>query len=95
MGGPRRPSSANTHHTTLHHTTPAQVIPAIDSDTESGDGKGKKVKRSFLNPKILPGRQPLPTRGKDGFYKFADHPEFRPNLSPKEVRGLACSPASL
>lgn len=36
-------------------------------------------------PTVLPGRQPLPTRDADGTLLFADHPEFRPNLTPKEV----------
>jgi len=28
---------------------------------------------------------PLPTRNKDGVFIFEDHPDFQPNLSPKEV----------
>jgi hypothetical protein len=69
-----------------------KVIPAIDSDDEGkgGGGGGKKGRMSFLSPKVLPGRQPLPTRRKDGTYNFADHPEFRPNLSPREVRARVC-----
>ena len=27
----------------------------------------------------------LPKRDKEGFLRFADHPKFRPNLTPKEV----------
>jgi hypothetical protein len=63
-----------------------KVIPALD-EVSGDEGKGAKKGRStFIDPKILPGRKPLPTRQKDGTYKFEDHPEFRPNLSPKEVR---------
>lgn len=66
-----------------------KVIPALDEFSGDEEGKGAKKGRStFIDPKIFPGRQPLPTRQKDGTYKFADHPEFRPNLSPKEVRCL-------
>jgi len=64
-----------------------RVIPAIDSDDEGTKGGGtKKGRTACLTPKVLPGRQPLPTRRKDLTYNFADHPEFKPNLSPKEVR---------
>ena len=31
---------------------------------------------------------PLPTRNKNNQLVFKDHPEFRPNLSPKEVLNL-------
>ena len=34
---------------------------------------------------IYPDTAPPPTRNAKGEYCFADHPEFRPNLSPKEV----------
>jgi hypothetical protein len=37
---------------------------------------------------IHPAKQPLPTRNTDGDLIFADHPEFRPNLTPKEVLQL-------
>eukprot|EP00746_Dinoflagellata_sp_MGD_P001714 gnl/MRDRNA2_/MRDRNA2_103262_c0_seq1.p1 gnl/MRDRNA2_/MRDRNA2_103262_c0~~gnl/MRDRNA2_/MRDRNA2_103262_c0_seq1.p1 ORF type:complete len:269 (-),score=51.25 gnl/MRDRNA2_/MRDRNA2_103262_c0_seq1:12-818(-) len=38
--------------------------------------------------KVLPKKLGIPTRGKDGSYVFKDHPEFKPNLSPKEVLQL-------
>lgn len=34
---------------------------------------------------VLPTRQSAPKRRPDGEFVFADHPNFRPNLSPKEV----------
>ncbi len=68
-----------------------RVIPAIDSDDEGTKGGGaKKGRTAYLTPKVLPGRQPLPTRRKDLTYNFADHPEFKPNLSPKEVCMRVC-----
>ena len=41
---------------------------------------GKKQKMTYLDPKVFGTRMPLPTRAADGTYRFADHPEFRPNL---------------
>jgi len=38
--------------------------------------------------RVLPGRCPLPERSADGDLIFADHPEFRPNLTPEEVLRL-------
>lgn len=37
---------------------------------------------------VLPKRAAIPQRGKDGCFVFKDHPEFKPNLSPKEVLQL-------
>jgi hypothetical protein len=45
--------------------------------------KNKKPKGGA--PKIFPERQPLPTRDAAGKLHFADHPEFTPNMTPKEV----------
>jgi Cu/Zn superoxide dismutase len=33
----------------------------------------------------MPQKRTRPTRAKNGEYRFADHPEFRPNLSPEEM----------
>lgn len=53
-----------------------------------------KKKELYKDPPVLPvfdgsvleGRQAEPRRDpKTGEYKFADHPEFRPNLSPMEI----------
>jgi len=38
--------------------------------------------------KVLPHRAAEPTRAEDGCLMFAEHPEFRPNLSPAEVLRL-------
>jgi hypothetical protein len=38
--------------------------------------------------KVLPGTHPLPKRNAKGELVFADHPELRPNLTPKEVMQL-------
>lgn len=38
--------------------------------------------------KVLSKRASIPKRGKDGCFVFKDHPEFKPNLSPKEVLQL-------
>ena len=38
---------------------------------------------------VLEGvKMPLPTRNSSGHLVFEDHPEFRPNLTPKEVLQL-------
>lgn len=36
-------------------------------------------------PKVLDERAPVPEKDEDGCLAFEDHPEFRPNLTPKEV----------
>ena len=46
--------------------------------------KDKKLKKGGA-PKIFPESQPLPTRDAMGKLHFADHPEFTPNMTPKEV----------
>lgn len=37
---------------------------------------------------VLKKKASIPKRGKDGCFVFADHPAFKPNLSPKEVLQL-------
>jgi hypothetical protein len=37
---------------------------------------------------VLPKQQPIPERNAAGELEFPDHPEFRPNLTPKEVMQL-------
>lgn len=51
------------------------------------DGKSSKGTNggSARHPVELPDRQPLPTRNAANELVFADHPEFRPNLTPAEV----------
>lgn len=65
-----------------------KIVASFESDDEGGGGAAaaKKGRSSFLTPKVLQGTKPLPSRKPDGTYHFADHPEFKPNLSPKEVR---------
>lgn len=38
--------------------------------------------------KVFGGIQPIPKRNSNGEFTFPDYPEFRPNLSPKEVLQL-------
>ncbi|KAM3577187.1 hypothetical protein VYU27_000870 [Nannochloropsis oceanica] len=45
--------------------------------------KNKKPKGGA--PQIFSGMQPLPTRDAAGKLHFADHPDFTPNMTPKEV----------
>lgn len=83
--------------TPSHSSTPAgrkrkevnyneeKVHPAIESEDE-GKGGAKKGRMTAPDPKIFKERKPLPTRKPNGHYHFADHPEFSPNLSPKEAR---------
>ena len=55
------------------------------SSNSTSTGNGYKTPPSV---KVLPGRMPLPTRNKNNELVFKDHPEFRPNLTPKEVLHL-------
>lgn len=45
----------------------------------------KKRGKPKLVHKVLSYDMPLPTRNKKGELVFKDHPEFRPNLTPKQV----------
>jgi hypothetical protein len=47
-----------------------------------------KTSASVGKVTIYKERQPVPKRGKDGCFSFADYPAFRPNLSPSEVLKL-------
>eukprot|EP01031_Cornospumella_fuschlensis_P013256 gene13256-16209_t len=49
--------------------------------------KSTSTKHNVSSTKIsiYSDRQSLPVRDKKGFLVFPDHPEFRPNLTPKEV----------
>lgn len=44
-------------------------------------------------PEIHNDRSPelVPDKDEDGYLVFKDHPEFRPNLSPKEVDSSSSS----
>lgn len=58
-----------------------------DQSTEMQAVKSaKKAKRSDEVIEVAAGSmKPIPTRNKDGDLVFADHPNFRPNLTPAEV----------
>ena len=50
--------------------------------------KGKSIPSSVAAPspgQVLPKRMPVPKRSAVGELMFPDYPEFRPNLTPKEV----------
>lgn len=55
------------------------------SSSSVSTGNGYKTPPSA---EVLPDRMPLPTRNKNNELVFKDHPEFRPNLTPKEVLKL-------
>ena len=55
------------------------------SSSSSSSNNGYKKPPSV---EVLPDKMPLPTRNKNNQLVFKDHPEFRPNLSPKEVLNL-------
>jgi hypothetical protein len=56
-----------------------------DSDNNPSAKKTSKVVRPLPPVTVERAKRPLPTRSADGTLHFADFPEFRPNLTPKEV----------
>ena len=58
-------------------------VVVTEEEAVAEQSKNKRPKGGA--PKIFPGMQPLPTREATGKLHFADHPEFTPNMTPKEV----------
>ena len=57
----------------------------------NGNSSSTSSNKGYKKPpsvEVLPDKMPLPTRNKNNELVFKDHPEFRPNLSPKEVLNL-------
>eukprot|EP01039_Chlorochromonas_danica_P011012 gene11012-12260_t len=55
------------------------------SAKRKANGAGGDRPVALITATLQRGRKPLPTRAVDGTLQFADFPEFRPNLTPKEV----------
>ena len=70
----------------------AKKPPVRDDDSEDEGPAGKKQKAaagsSGGSVEIYAKRQPLPVRNAHGELVFKDYPNFRPNLTPKEVLQL-------
>lgn len=76
--------------TAVDYREDKQPLFRTDSDDEP-DAGGKKPKSSTGTwqgpvPEVHAEREAVPTRDADGVLHFEDFPEFRPNLTPAEVR---------
>jgi len=77
---PRAKRARRTTSKTVVYTEPPDEVGAAAGGA-GGGGIMKRAPRAV----VLPTRAPPPTRGADGVFAFADHPTFRPNMSPEEV----------
>lgn len=57
----------------------------VHETAELKDVKKKTATGSVGGIKVKPECMPIPIKNADGNLVFKDHPEFRPNLTPKEV----------
>jgi len=53
-----------------------------DTDSDAPIGRSSEDSSDEIGKKYS---EPLPKRGKEGYLHFPDYPDFRPNLTPKEV----------
>ena len=58
----------------------------VDTTTTSGGGSSSSKKT--LTIEVSPIFQPIPNKNKDGILIFPDYPQFKPNLTPKEILQL-------
>ena len=63
-------------------------LSATSESAGKSDSTGKSGYKTAPTAEVLPDRMPIPTRNKNNELVFKDHPEFRPNLTPKEVLNL-------
>jgi len=61
------------------------ALKRFDPSDKVEDKKKINKKKLSLGTEIYPERQKVPKRTKDGKLRFADHPEFRPTLSPAQI----------
>lgn len=57
---------------------------SIDGTTNSSSNKGQS--KSIIE--VSTKNQPIPIKNKDGILYFPDYPQFKPNLTPKEILQL-------
>eukprot|EP00186_Timspurckia_oligopyrenoides_P000162 CAMPEP_0182445730 /NCGR_PEP_ID=MMETSP1172-20130603/3757_1 /TAXON_ID=708627 /ORGANISM="Timspurckia oligopyrenoides, Strain CCMP3278" /LENGTH=247 /DNA_ID=CAMNT_0024641547 /DNA_START=100 /DNA_END=840 /DNA_ORIENTATION=- len=98
MSPKRKLNSASEARRSSSSTRPASVRIAaaskqkLHSSDHDNDEDNKSSKKPHYAPhpiaKAFPERQEIPNRGKNQSLIFPDHPEFRPNLTPKEVLQL-------
>ena len=63
-------------------------LSATSDSAGKSNSTGKSGYKTAPKAEVLPDRMPIPTRNKNNELVFKDHPEFRPNLTPKEVLNL-------
>ncbi|CAM9665409.1 unnamed protein product [Phaeothamnion confervicola] len=64
----------------------AEKVEEHESDGKSSaKAKAPGGRRNSESVIIFDERKPIPSKNKDGSLVFEDHPEFTPNLTPKEV----------
>jgi hypothetical protein len=67
---------------------PKRVPSAVKELDGKAGYRGNSANKSAPQATVLDEEADIPTRNKHGELVFKDHPEFRPNLSPKQVMQL-------